>query len=82
MPGEPAEPPGQRDLRGGKPPNIWTVSDVLSRSEVQQQNVRTDLLLRNLLLVEYTLKDGVAMCPPYDVLVPHERSSYNTCSPW
>ena len=55
-------PPGkQGGLGGGTSPNDPTVSDLLLRSGVWQPNLRTDLLLRNLLLVESTFKDGVVL---------------------
>ena len=49
-----ARPGQQGGLGGGTPPNDSMGSDLLVRSWVQQPNLRTDLLLRNLLLVEST----------------------------
>ena len=52
-------PQGSREVWGGTPPNDTTVSNLLLRNRVWQTNLKTDLLLRNLLLVESTFKNGV-----------------------
>ena len=53
-------PPGG-GLGGPRPPNDGTDSDLLSESGVLQLNLRTDLLLGNLLSVESTFGDGVVL---------------------